>query len=481
MADDVRELLVRVSATTELLRSQLTSAEREVSKFEKSTEMATRRVESNFNRMGQGVTASAGAQRAGMQQLTMQIGDMATMYSLGAKPMQIFASQGAQIIGALQLMSGGASKFAMFMGGPWGALITAGTLILAPLIANLFSTEDAADAAAGGTDRLTDALKRLKAEQGSVADEGAALVKISRLQEEALNPKIRNARGESPDSRAKRQAARRSEIQAEISELQQQVRWNEAVRTSRERASAPTPRKAASPSARAQGSRAAPKAKKEEWDDKWYIGQIADGIPEITARIREAAEGEWDKFNDRIKNVFQDQQEVREANLKRLADIEARQIDWLAGTYERLFKGGTKAIWGDFKQLGLTVVAQVLAKFTQARLSGKGGFDLSEAVSSSITSALGFGGFFANGGRPPLGKVSVVGENGPELFVPNVAGTIVPNGGFGGGGGVAVTIHAPGATGETVALIRREIAGAIPAIAQAATANTMRQSSRRRL
>jgi hypothetical protein len=38
-----------------------------------------------------------------------------------------------------------------------------------------------------------------------------------------------------------------------------------------------------------------------------------------------------------------------------------------------------------------------------------------------------FGGFFADGGMPPMGKVSVVGENGPELFVPKSAGTIVPN------------------------------------------------------
>jgi tape measure domain-containing protein len=38
-----------------------------------------------------------------------------------------------------------------------------------------------------------------------------------------------------------------------------------------------------------------------------------------------------------------------------------------------------------------------------------------------------FGGFFADGGMPPMGKVSVVGENGPELFVPKSAGTIIPN------------------------------------------------------
>jgi len=44
------------------------------------------------------------------------------------------------------------------------------------------------------------------------------------------------------------------------------------------------------------------------------------------------------------------------------------------------------------------------------------------------------GGLFAEGGRPPVGKASIVGERGPELFVPKVAGTIVPNSAIGGGG-----------------------------------------------
>ena len=37
-----------------------------------------------------------------------------------------------------------------------------------------------------------------------------------------------------------------------------------------------------------------------------------------------------------------------------------------------------------------------------------------------------FGGAFADGGRPPLGNISLVGERGPELFVPDTAGTILP-------------------------------------------------------
>ena len=35
-------------------------------------------------------------------------------------------------------------------------------------------------------------------------------------------------------------------------------------------------------------------------------------------------------------------------------------------------------------------------------------------------------GSFAHGGEPPLGQASLVGEEGPELFVPRGHGTIVP-------------------------------------------------------
>lgn len=51
---------------------------------------------------------------------------------------------------------------------------------------------------------------------------------------------------------------------------------------------------------------------------------------------------------------------------------------------------------------------------------------------------------FANGGRPPVGRPSIVGERGPELFVPDSAGTIVPNHALGGGTNVVVNVDASG-------------------------------------
>jgi phage-related protein len=39
----------------------------------------------------------------------------------------------------------------------------------------------------------------------------------------------------------------------------------------------------------------------------------------------------------------------------------------------------------------------------------------------------------AKGGTAHGGRPHIVGERGPELFVPNMTGTVIPNGGFGGG------------------------------------------------
>ena len=58
------------------------------------------------------------------------------------------------------------------------------------------------------------------------------------------------------------------------------------------------------------------------------------------------------------------------------------------------------------------------------------------------------GGLFANGGRPPVGKPSIVGERGPELFVPRSSGTIVPNHAMGGSTNVVVNVDAKGTAAQ---------------------------------
>ena len=51
---------------------------------------------------------------------------------------------------------------------------------------------------------------------------------------------------------------------------------------------------------------------------------------------------------------------------------------------------------------------------------------------------------FADGGDPPVGMASLVGERGPELFVPKTAGTIIPNNKLSSmGGGPQVVYNGP--------------------------------------
>jgi lambda family phage tail tape measure protein len=58
--------------------------------------------------------------------------------------------------------------------------------------------------------------------------------------------------------------------------------------------------------------------------------------------------------------------------------------------------------------------------------------------------AVGISGF-ADGGSPPVGRASLVGERGPELFVPRTAGTVIPNNQLASamGGGQTVNYNGP--------------------------------------
>lgn len=87
-----------------------------------------------------------------------------------------------------------------------------------------------------------------------------------------------------------------------------------------------------------------------------------------------------------------------------------------------------------FSNFARSVIMDLIKIQTQA-LATKAVTAAFNAVSGSsiVTTALSFLGF-ADGGRPPTDKPSIVGENGPELFVPDRAGTVIPNSQLSGGG-----------------------------------------------
>ena len=102
-------------------------------------------------------------------------------------------------------------------------------------------------------------------------------------------------------------------------------------------------------------------------------------------------------------------------------------------------KDGIKGLIKGTSTLG-DLLNNVADKFLDVALNQALFGDILGAGGKKGGGLLGFLGF-ARGGRPPVGKPSIVGEKGPELFVPRSSGTIVPNNKLGGGGNTNITVN----------------------------------------
>lgn len=103
------------------------------------------------------VTAVNGQARAGMQQLSFQVADIASGFASGIPPMQIFAQQSTQVVQAVQMMSTKTTGLIGFLGGPWGLVITAAATVVGSLVMKLWDAEDAMQKAEMASSGLGDA------------------------------------------------------------------------------------------------------------------------------------------------------------------------------------------------------------------------------------------------------------------------------------------------------------------------------------
>lgn len=137
----------------------------------------------------------AGSTRAGMQQLSMQLGDVTTQWALGTPAMQIWAAQSGQIIQSVQMMTGGTSKLAAFLGGPWGIAITGATMVLAPLVGKLFESEKAAKKSEQAQRSFSEVIGDAKAGWDELTEAAKAYTKqIEAQREETIAAMAREAR-----------------------------------------------------------------------------------------------------------------------------------------------------------------------------------------------------------------------------------------------------------------------------------------------
>lgn len=95
-----------------------------------------------------------GQARAGFQQLSFQLGDVATQYASGTSAALIFAQQSGQVIQAIQLIAGETKGLIGVLAGPWGIAITAALVALTPLVAKMLDGSEAAKEAKKASEDL---------------------------------------------------------------------------------------------------------------------------------------------------------------------------------------------------------------------------------------------------------------------------------------------------------------------------------------
>ena len=168
-----------------------------------------------------------------------------------------------------------------------------------------------------------------------------------------------------------------------------------------------------------------------------------------------------------VKGLQDVNSEIRRLNSAQFQVVELSKV--LGASFQESFKGiirGTMSVGDAFRNMFMRIADHFLdmaAQMMAAQISrgflglfanafgggiGGGGVNLDEMSQFVNTGAEVTMSSFANGGRPPVGRPSIVGERGAELFVPDRAGTIIPNHELGGSTNIVVNVDASGSNVE---------------------------------
>ena len=181
------------------------------------------------------------------------------------------------------------------------------------------------------------------------------------------------------------------------------------------------------------------------------IHNFRQEIFKIDKEIADQRAKDIEKAAEGFEAQMAHQDELRQAIAEQNSQYEELNTTFRNGIVDSILDAvdGTKSLAqglvGVLKQMARLILQQQLLNALQ-------GFDFfspgpSTAGPGGYTIPSGAVPKFANGGRPPVGRPSIVGERGPELFVPDRAGTIVPNGAM-GSANVTVNVDASGSSVE---------------------------------
>lgn len=452
--------------------------------------------------------------RQGTQQFGMQINDLATSISTGASPIQAFNQQLGQIGYSLSMMGGRLGAVGNFLAGPWGAAITMGTMVLAPMIEQLFKTSDALNQVREDAKSAISSLRGLAST--SVTEKiGMAQGEMTRLVEEQqrLQKLIREGG---------KYSFGRGQWQKELFAVNQQIlsvqdainQGNKSLDEQARRAASVDAAMKRSTGGRAVGAVGAMTDKTPAWlkpqiDEIAKLNQQLDvGViswSEYSRALLKISDANL-KADNPFKVMAMDVAAIAVplSNLQQVLDqIGKSGMDSIRGYTDEMkksfdavgmsvndaFKGMLTAgmSWKDamrgviqsvINELWRLFVVQQIVGLVSNTIGGAfGGGETSKAISNLAGRAI--------GGSVDSNTPYVVGERGPELFVPRGNGTIIPNKNMGGGSTstINVSVDARGASDPAAvrAQVQQGILEAAPAIVAAAEKRTIDSLRRPRL
>lgn len=196
------------------------------------------------------------------------------------------------------------------------------------------------------------------------------------------------------------------------------------------------------------------------------LGQVSDVVPEFTAPAIESISDlqlGFKSWSDSLPSMEENIQNLTKQGLEGMTDALTAGITG-AANFADAMKSMAKSVVD-------SLIKMLIQKYiVDAAFGAITGFFGGGQDTSNIVGHADFVGPMqprAIGGSVQNGSPYMVGERGPEMFIPNSQGSIVPNNKLGGGGGVVVnqTINVTTGVQQTV---RAEIATLMPQIANAA-------------
>lgn len=439
--------------------------------------------------------------RQGTQQLGMQINDFATSVSTGASVTQAFSQQIGQVGYAMSQMGGVAGRVGGFLAGPWGALVLVGAMALTPLIEKLIQTMVSANKAEGALAGLMKRRAQELAGKNEIVDSEKGLAKLVKRRgelEAAIAKKgRRDSQGRLMFVYAEQKAL--AEVNAEIASGRDAI---DAARTTKlglglETVTRDLYKPEKMPKAKAGGDSAADKAAKEAEKAKQRLAEIQLDIERIRNLDDQARAKSFTEMAD-------DQQAKLQETIANIQEMAAAGVETLDMLFIKPFRDSMDELTKSYESIGNAVSDSFQGMLTGA-MSWKDGMKgiinsvinelwrlyVVQQIVGFVTKTLGGLGLPMPQGKAVGGYVAaqtpyMVGENGPELFVPGGSGTIIPNKNVGmgnGGGGVTVNVDARGSADPAAvrAQVQAGIMQAAPAIIAAAEARTVQGLRRPRL